>query len=174
VFADLELDEDTHEVARGGRPIELTATEFRLLRYLMLNPRRVLTRAQLLDHVWNYDFGGDARVLETYISYLRKKVDVDGPGADPHRARRRLRAAAAAGLSAARVAARARVSAERSGWSCSPHVWRAPQQQPPANRRADRNRLQLLLPAELTGPVPDHGEQSDVSPGLHGGGGRRS
>jgi two-component system OmpR family response regulator len=78
-FADLELDEDTHEVARDGRPIELTATEFRLLRYLMLNPRRVLTRAQLLDHVWNYDFGGDARVLETYISYLRKKVDIKQP-----------------------------------------------------------------------------------------------
>jgi two-component system OmpR family response regulator len=79
VFGDLELDEDTHEVARGGRPIDLTATEFRLLRYLMLNPRRVLTRAQLLDHVWNYDFGGDARVLETYISYLRKKVDIEAP-----------------------------------------------------------------------------------------------
>jgi two-component system, OmpR family, response regulator len=79
LFGDLELDEDTHEVARGGRPIDLTATEFRLLRYLMLNPRRVLTRAQLLDHVWNYDFGGDARVLETYISYLRKKVDVEEP-----------------------------------------------------------------------------------------------
>jgi two-component system OmpR family response regulator len=78
-FADLELDEDTFEVFRGGRPIELTATEFRLLRYLMLNPRRVLTRGQLLDHVWSYDFGGDARVLETYVSYLRKKVDADGP-----------------------------------------------------------------------------------------------
>ena len=78
-FADLELDEDTFEVSRAGRPIELTATEFRLLRYLMLNPRRVLTRAQLLDHVWSYDFGGDARVLETYISYLRKKIDADGP-----------------------------------------------------------------------------------------------
>ncbi|MGZ4183264.1 MAG: response regulator transcription factor [Solirubrobacteraceae bacterium] len=76
-FADLELDEDTLEVSRAGRPIELTATEFRLLRYLMLNPRRVLTRAQLLDHVWSYDFGGDARVLETYISYLRKKIDAD-------------------------------------------------------------------------------------------------
>ena len=79
-FADLELDEDTLEVSRAGRPIELTATEFRLLRYLMLNPRHVLTRAQLLDHVWSYDFGGDARVLETYISYLRKKVDA---GATP-------------------------------------------------------------------------------------------
>ncbi len=78
-FADLELDDDTREVTRGGRPIELTATEYRLLRYLMLNPRRVMTRAQLLDHVWSYDFGGDGRVLETYISYLRKKVDAEGP-----------------------------------------------------------------------------------------------
>jgi len=78
-FSDLELDEDTLEVSRNGRGIELTATEFRLLRYLMLNPRRVLTRGQLLDHVWSYDFGGDARVLETYISYLRKKVDAVGP-----------------------------------------------------------------------------------------------
>jgi len=79
VLGDLELNEDTHEVMRDGREIELTATEFRLLRYLMLNPRRVLTRSQLLDHVWNYDFGGDARVLETYISYLRKKIDVEDP-----------------------------------------------------------------------------------------------
>ena len=79
VFADLELDEESREVTRAGAPIELTATEYRLLRYLMLNPRRVLTRAQLLDHVWNYDFGGDGRVLETYISYLRKKLDDHGP-----------------------------------------------------------------------------------------------
>jgi two-component system OmpR family response regulator len=79
VFDDLELDEDAHEVLRAGERVELTATEFRLLRYLMLNPRRVLTRAQLLDHVWDYDFGGDARVLETYISYLRKKLDAHGP-----------------------------------------------------------------------------------------------
>jgi two-component system OmpR family response regulator len=78
-FEDLELDEDTREVARAGEPVELTATEYRLLRYLMLNPRRVLTRAQILDHVWEYDFGGDARVLETYVSYLRKKLDVHGP-----------------------------------------------------------------------------------------------
>ncbi len=92
-FEDLELDEDTREVTRAGEPIELTATEYRLLRYLMLNPRRVLTRAQILDHVWDYDFGGDARVLETYISYLRKKLDRNGPAADPHRSRRRLRAA---------------------------------------------------------------------------------
>jgi two-component system, OmpR family, response regulator len=79
VFADLELDEESREVTRAGAAVELTATEYRLLRYLMLNPRRVLTRAQLLDHVWNYDFGGDGRVLETYISYLRKKLDQQGP-----------------------------------------------------------------------------------------------
>ena len=78
-FQDLELDEDTMEVTRAGRPVQLTATEYRLLRYLMLNPRRVMTRAQLLDHVWDYDFGGDGRVLETYISYLRKKLDALGP-----------------------------------------------------------------------------------------------
>jgi len=79
VFEDLELDDDAHEVTRAGRPVELTATEYRLLRYLMLNPRRALTRAQLLEHVWDYDFGGDARVLETYVSYLRKKLDAHGP-----------------------------------------------------------------------------------------------
>ena len=99
VFADLELDEDTFEVSRSGRPIELTATEFRLLRYLMLNPRRVLSRNQLLDHVWSYDFGGDARVLETYISYLRKKIDVSRRAAAAHSARLRLRVAAPPQLS---------------------------------------------------------------------------
>jgi two-component system OmpR family response regulator len=78
-FEDLELDEDTREVTRAGRPVDLTGTEYRLLRYLLLNPRRVLTRGQILDHVWEYDFGGDARVLETYISYLRKKLDQHGP-----------------------------------------------------------------------------------------------
>ena len=78
-FTDLVMDLDTQEVWRGDRLIELTATEFRLLRYLMLNPRRVLTRAQILDHVWDYDFGGDARVLETYVSYLRKKIDFVEP-----------------------------------------------------------------------------------------------
>ena len=77
-FEDLELDEDSREVSRAGEPIELTATEYRLLRYFMVNPRRVLTRAQLLEHVWEYDFGGDARVLETYVSYLRKKLDAHG------------------------------------------------------------------------------------------------
>ena len=79
VFEDIELDEDAHEVTRGGTIVDLTATEYRLLRYLMLNPRRVLTRTQLLEHVWDYDFGGDARVLETYVSYLRKKLDAHGP-----------------------------------------------------------------------------------------------
>ena len=78
-FADLVMDLDTQEVWRASEAIDLTATEFRLLRYLMLNPRRVLTRAQILDHVWDYDFGGDARVLETYVSYLRKKVDREEP-----------------------------------------------------------------------------------------------
>ena len=79
VFEDVELDEDAHEVRRRDAVVDLTATEYRLLRYLMLNPRRVLTRDQLLNHVWDYDFGGDARVLETYISYLRKKLDAHGP-----------------------------------------------------------------------------------------------
>ena len=78
-FEDVELDEDTHEVTRSGSVVDLTATEYRLLRYLLLNPRRVLTRAQLLEHVWEYDFGGYARVLETYVSYLRKKLDQHGP-----------------------------------------------------------------------------------------------
>ena len=79
VFDDLEMDEETREVTRAGEPIELTATEFRLLRYFLLNPRRVLTRAQILDNVWEYDFDGDGRVLETYVSYLRKKLDAHGP-----------------------------------------------------------------------------------------------
>jgi two-component system, OmpR family, response regulator len=79
VFEDLELDEDAHEVMRAGQVVDLTATEYRLLRFLMRNPRRVLTRTQLLEHVWEYDFGGDARILETYISYLRKKLDGLGP-----------------------------------------------------------------------------------------------
>ena len=74
-LADLELDEETHEVFRAGEIVELTNTEFRLLRYLLMNAGRVLSRSQILDHVWKYDFGGDASVLETYISYLRRKVD---------------------------------------------------------------------------------------------------
>ncbi len=75
VFGDLILDEDTHEVVRTGRQIELTATEFKLLRYLMMNSKRVVSKSQILDHVWEYDFGGDANIVETYISYLRKKLD---------------------------------------------------------------------------------------------------
>jgi two-component system, OmpR family, response regulator len=76
---DLTLDEDSHEVRRNGMLIELTATEYELLRYLMRNPRRVLSKAQILDRVWNYDFGGQANVVELYISYLRKKIDVGRP-----------------------------------------------------------------------------------------------
>jgi two-component system, OmpR family, response regulator len=78
-FADLVLDEDTREVWRGDRAIELTATEFRLLHYLLLNARRVLTRTQILEHVWDYDFAGNASVLETYVSYLRHKIDDGSP-----------------------------------------------------------------------------------------------
>jgi len=81
VFADLEMDEDSHEVRRGGRDVELSPTEFKLLRYLMLNPNRVLSKAQILDHVWNYDFNGEAGIVESYISYLRRKVDT-GTGLD--------------------------------------------------------------------------------------------
>ena len=79
VVGDLVLDEDSHEVTRGGADIQLTATEFELLRYLMRNPRRVLSKAQILDRVWNYDFGGQANVVELYISYLRKKIDANRP-----------------------------------------------------------------------------------------------
>ncbi|MFN8080513.1 MAG: response regulator transcription factor [Kineosporiaceae bacterium] len=79
IFHDLELDEDSHEVRRGGRLIELSPTEFKLLRYLMLNPNRVLSKVQILDHVWAYDFNGEAGIVESYISYLRRKVDVEEP-----------------------------------------------------------------------------------------------
>jgi len=78
-FHDLELDEDSHEVRRGGRAIEVSPTEFKLLRYLMLNPNRVLSKAQILDHVWDYDFRGQSGIVESYISYLRRKVDVEEP-----------------------------------------------------------------------------------------------
>jgi two-component system, OmpR family, response regulator len=78
-FADLELDEGAHEVRRAGQLVQLTATEFNLLRFFMLNPRQVLSKAQILDHVWHYDFGGDANVVETYVSYLRKKLERLGP-----------------------------------------------------------------------------------------------
>jgi len=76
--ADLTLDEETYEVERAGTMVKLTAKEFELLRYLMLNPRRVLSKAQILDQVWSYDFGGNASVVEIYISYLRKKIDTLG------------------------------------------------------------------------------------------------
>lgn len=78
-FADLALDESRHEVRRGETLIELTATEFSLLRYFMLNPRRVVSKGQILQNVWRYDFGGNANVVETYVSYLRRKLDAAGP-----------------------------------------------------------------------------------------------
>ncbi|MEO3753442.1 response regulator transcription factor [Streptomyces sp. B6B3] len=74
-YADLELDEDAHEVRRGGELVELSPTEFRLLDYLLVNAGRVLSKAQILDQVWSYDFGGDARIVESYVYYLRRKLD---------------------------------------------------------------------------------------------------
>ncbi len=79
VVGDLVLDEESHEVTRAGTEVQLTATEFELLRYLMRNPRRVLSKAQILDRVWNYDFGGQANVVELYVSYLRKKIEAGHP-----------------------------------------------------------------------------------------------
>jgi two-component system, OmpR family, response regulator len=78
-YRDLVLDEGRHEVRRGDEPIELTATEFSLLRYFMLNPQRVLSKGQILQNVWQYDFGGNANVVETYVSYLRRKLQAAGP-----------------------------------------------------------------------------------------------
>ncbi len=78
-FADIELDEDTHEVWKDGALVALSPTEFNLLRYFLQNPGRVLSRAQILDHVWHYDFGGEAGVVESYISYLRRKIDTTEP-----------------------------------------------------------------------------------------------
>ncbi|WP_454049742.1 response regulator transcription factor [Cellulomonas sp. Marseille-Q8402] len=75
VVGDLRMDEDAHEVSRGGVDIRLTATEFELLRYFMRNPKRVLSKAQILDRVWQYDFGGQANIVELYVSYLRRKID---------------------------------------------------------------------------------------------------
>ena len=79
VFEDVEMDEDLHEVRRGTATLDLTPTEFNLLRFFMQNPRRVLSKDQILDHVWHYDFGGDGSIVETYVSYLRKKLDANGP-----------------------------------------------------------------------------------------------
>jgi two-component system, OmpR family, response regulator len=78
-FADVVLDEQRHEVSRGGTPVELSATEFNLLRFFLLNPRRVLSKGQILQNVWHYGFGGSANVVETYVSYLRRKLDPLGP-----------------------------------------------------------------------------------------------
>jgi two-component system OmpR family response regulator len=78
-FADLELNEATHEVNRAGQLLEMSPTEFQLLRYLLINADRVVSKSQILDHVWQYDFRGDAGIVETYISYLRKKIDAFDP-----------------------------------------------------------------------------------------------
>jgi two-component system OmpR family response regulator len=78
-YADLEMDEDAHEVRRAGKLIELSPTEFNLLRYLMTNAGRVVSKAQILDRVWSYDFGGDGRIVESYVYYLRRKIDKHGP-----------------------------------------------------------------------------------------------
>jgi two-component system OmpR family response regulator len=78
-FADLELDIDAHQLRRNGAPIDLTATEFSVLRYFMMNPGRVLSKPQILEHVWHYDFDGDSNICETYVSYLRKKLNEHGP-----------------------------------------------------------------------------------------------
>ncbi len=79
VFADIEMDDDTHEVWRQGTLIDLTATEFNLLRYLLENARRVLSKSEIVDNVWTYEFAGDPNIVETYISYLRKKIDSFDP-----------------------------------------------------------------------------------------------
>jgi two-component system, OmpR family, response regulator len=78
-YADLELDEDAHEVHRAGRIIDLSPTEFNLLRYLLINAGRVVSKAQILDRVWKYDFGGDGRIVESYVYYLRRKIDKTEP-----------------------------------------------------------------------------------------------
>jgi len=78
-FGDVALDEGRHEVVRGGRTIELTPTEFALLRFFLLNPRRVLSKSQILHTVWRHDFGGDVRVVDRYVSYLRRKLNLAGP-----------------------------------------------------------------------------------------------
>ncbi len=78
-FADVVMDEDTHEVWRAGTPVKLTATEFNLFRIFLLNPRRVLSKDQIIDHVWHYDFGGNQNIVETYVRYLRRKLDALGP-----------------------------------------------------------------------------------------------
>ena len=120
---DLVIDEDAHEVWRGGDAVELTVTEFELLRYLMRNPRRVLSKAQILDRVWSYDFGGDAHVVELYISYLRKKIDRGRAADDPHRAGRRVRPQAR--RRAGRAARRRPVTIRQLGARLRPRTLRA-------------------------------------------------
>ena len=88
------MDEDRHQVWRAGREVDLSPTEFRLLRYFLLNPERVLSKQQILDHVWQYDFNGEDNVVETYVSYLRRKLDDARAAAPAHRARLRLRRSA--------------------------------------------------------------------------------
>jgi two-component system OmpR family response regulator len=78
-FADIELDDDTHEVWKAGEPVALSPTEFKLLRFFLQNPGRVLSKMQILDHVWHYDFGGEVNVVESYVSYLRRKADTTEP-----------------------------------------------------------------------------------------------
>ena len=94
-FADIELDDDSHEVWKAGRAVSLSPTEFKLLRYFLVNPGRALSKAQILDHVWAYDFGGEANVVESYVSYLRRKIDTTEPKL-LHVARGRVRTAAPA------------------------------------------------------------------------------
>ena len=78
-YADLEMDEDAHEVRRGGKLVDLSPTEFKLLRYLLTNAGRVVSKAQILDRVWSYDFGGEGRIVESYVYYLRRKIDKVAP-----------------------------------------------------------------------------------------------
>ncbi|HWB67541.1 MAG TPA: response regulator transcription factor, partial [Mycobacteriales bacterium] len=78
-YGDLELDDSSHEVLKAGKPVTLSPTEYKLLRYFLQNPQRVLSKAQILDHVWHYDFDGDANVVESYVSYLRRKIDTTQP-----------------------------------------------------------------------------------------------
>jgi two-component system OmpR family response regulator len=78
-YGDIELDDDSHEVLKAGRAVELSPTEYKLLRYFLQNPQRVLSKAQILDHVWQYDFDGEANVVESYVSYLRRKIDTTEP-----------------------------------------------------------------------------------------------
>ena len=78
-FADIELDDDSHEVWKAGEAVALSPTEFKLLRYFLVNAGRAVSKAQILDHVWAYDFGGDANVVESYVSYLRRKIDTTEP-----------------------------------------------------------------------------------------------